>query len=81
MNNLYGKTMSELLPYRGFTGEANVENFDVMSIPDESSVGYIIQLDLEYPRHLHDINKDLPFASTQNTTRFKITKINNHPVW
>ena len=67
INNLYGKAMSELLPYGGFTWETNVENFDVMSVPDESSVGYILKVDLEYPRHLHDIHKDLPFASEHRT--------------
>ena len=28
---------------------------------DDSSEGYILEADVEYPKHLHDLDSDLPF--------------------
>ena len=39
-------------------------NFDVIA-PD-SSTGYILEVDLEYPQHLHDRHTDLPFCLTRD---------------
>ncbi|XP_057671246.1 uncharacterized protein LOC130902976 [Diorhabda carinulata] len=61
VNNLYGWAMCKPLPYGGFEWLDN-ENFDVMSVADNSSVGYILQVDLEYPHELHDLHRDFPFA-------------------
>ncbi|XP_066157689.1 uncharacterized protein, partial [Euwallacea fornicatus] len=42
VNNLYGKAMCEPLPYGGFEWIEDT-NFDVLTIPDDSPVGYILQ--------------------------------------
>ncbi|XP_072389458.1 uncharacterized protein [Diabrotica undecimpunctata] len=60
VNNQYGWAMSQYLPYGGF--EWTDTNIDVLSIPDDSSEGYILEVDLEYPQHLHDRHKDIPFC-------------------
>ncbi|XP_072401744.1 uncharacterized protein [Diabrotica undecimpunctata] len=60
VNNQYGWAMSQYLPYGGF--EWVDSNIDVISIPDDSSEGYILEVDLEYPQHLHDRHKDIPFC-------------------
>ena len=49
MNNLYGWAMSVYLPYDRFKWLKNVDNFDVNSISQESPIGYILEVDLEYP--------------------------------
>ena len=61
MNNLYGWRMSSYLPYDGFKWLKKVYNFDVNSISKNSSIGYIVEDDLEYseelyklPIHIHD---------------------------
>ncbi|XP_074034142.1 uncharacterized protein [Leptinotarsa decemlineata] len=65
VNNLYGWAMSEFLPYGGF--EWTDTNIDVTQIPDDNPEGYILQVDLEYPAHLHDSHKDFPFCPEHRT--------------
>ncbi|XP_050505347.1 uncharacterized protein LOC126883727 [Diabrotica virgifera virgifera] len=62
VNNLYGWAMGEPLPYGGFEW-MDVKDIDVMSVPDDSPVGYMLQVDLDYPRQLHDLHSDFPFAA------------------
>ncbi|XP_044764456.1 uncharacterized protein LOC123321018 [Coccinella septempunctata] len=60
VNNLYGWAMSQFLPYDEF--EWTNTNIDVIQIPDNAPEGYFLEVDLEYPKHLHDIHSDLPFC-------------------
>ncbi|XP_050516505.1 uncharacterized protein LOC114341853 [Diabrotica virgifera virgifera] len=62
VNNLYGWAMGEPLPYGGFEW-MDAKDIDVMSVPDDSPVGYMLQVDLDYPRKLHDLHSDFPFAA------------------
>ena len=41
MNNLYGRAMSEYLPYGGFKCLKNIDGFDVNSISEKSPIGYL----------------------------------------
>lgn len=63
INNQYGWSMGQSLPYGGFQWVENFENFNVMTIADESAEGYILEVDLEYPDALHDVHKDLPLCA------------------
>ena len=49
MNNLYGWAMSGYLPYGRFKWLRNVDGFDINSISEKNSMGYILEVDLEYP--------------------------------
>ena len=62
MNNLYGWAMSGYLPYGGFKCLKNVDKFDVNSISENSSIGCILKVDLEYPDKLHVIHNDYSLA-------------------
>ena len=62
MNNLYGWTMSGYLPYGGFRWLKNVDGFDVNSISEKSPIGYILEVDLEYPDGLHVLHNDYALA-------------------
>ncbi|KAJ8910264.1 hypothetical protein NQ315_005000 [Exocentrus adspersus] len=81
INNLYGAAMSEYLPYGEFEFlEANeIENLDIMNIPDNAEVGYIFDCDLEYPTYLHQLHSDLPLAPQHMTppipSRSKLKKL------
>ena len=61
-NNLYGWTMSKYLPYGEFKWLKNVDELDIMSINEKSDVGYILEVDLKYPKKLHKLHNDYPLA-------------------
>ncbi|KYN07979.1 hypothetical protein ALC62_01044 [Cyphomyrmex costatus] len=65
VNNLYGWAMCQPLPYADFQWVDDVENFDVTTVALDSPTGYILEVDLEYPQHLHDVHADLPFCPTR----------------
>ena len=58
MNNLHGLAMSSYLPYGEFKWLKRFDNFDVNSVSKNSSIGYIFEVDLEYPDELHVIHND-----------------------
>jgi hypothetical protein len=70
-NNLYGDAMSRVLPTGNFCWMSDQEltTFDVQRIPDDSSTGYILEVDLEYPEELHDLHSDYPLAPEKMKVR------------
>ena len=67
-NNLYGTAMSEYLPigdFKWFNCEeksvSEIENI-ILNIPDNNEKGYFLEVDLEYPKELHDLHNDYPLA-------------------
>ena len=64
MNNLHGHAMSQYLPYRGFKWVKDIDKIKqkLVNIKGNSSTGYILEVDLEYPQELHDIHNDYPLA-------------------
>ena len=64
MNNLYGHAMSQYLPYATFKWVKNIDKIKqkLMQIKKDSSTGYILEIDLEYPQELHLILNDYPLA-------------------
>ena len=64
--------MSEALPIGDFTflPEDEVASFDLNSTTKSDEYGYILEVDLRYPKHLHDSHSDYPLAAE----KLKITK-------
>ena len=62
LNNLCGWTMSSYLPYGGFKWLKNVDGFDVNSISKKIPIGYILEVNLEYPDELHVLHNDYPLV-------------------
>ena len=64
MNNLYGHAMSQYLPYGGFKWVKNIDKYKqkLTNIKSNSSIGNILEVDLEHPQELHDIYNDYPLA-------------------
>ena len=64
-NNLYLWEMSQKLPVDSFkwikddltkSNESFIKNYD-----ENSDKGYILEVDVEYPKNLHKLHSDLPF--------------------
>ena len=61
-NNLYGYSMSEPLPYDEIKFDNSVKLEDILNTPDDSDIGYLIEVDLNYPDNIKEKTKHLPFA-------------------
>ena len=65
-NNLYGLEMSQKLPADNFEwieeddlskfNESFIKNYD-----ENSDKGYFLEIDVEYPKNLYKLHRDLPF--------------------
>ena len=58
--NLYGWAQCQPMPFKDFKWCDT--NIDVRDIDNESDIGYILEVDLEYPQELHDAHSELPLA-------------------
>ena len=67
-NNLYGHSMSEYLPYDEIElwhGHPDLlMNWldEILNTPDDSDIGYFIEIDLTYPDNIKQKTKNFPFA-------------------
>ncbi|XP_041675515.1 uncharacterized protein LOC121530461 [Drosophila eugracilis] len=63
-NNLYGWAMSQPLPLSGFKflTREEIALFDYKNILSDGDVGYMLEVDLEYPPNQHDSHNYLPFC-------------------
>ena len=54
--------MSQYLPYSGFKwlNQKEISDFCLNSVSENSSIGYILEVDLEYPSKLHELHNDYP---------------------
>ena len=75
VNNLYGWAMSKKLPVDGFKWVDDLtmvtEDF-IKSYDEESDIGYLLTVDVEYPKNLHMLHSDLPFL----LDRKKVNNVN-----
>ena len=71
-NNLYGWAMPKKLPVNGFKWIDNREIVEHVINEGNDNKGYILEVDVKYPKRLHELHSDLPFLSE----RMKIDKCN-----
>ena len=64
-NNLYGWAMSQYLPTGGFKWltEKQINKINLAQYNEDSNKGLILEVDLEYPKELHDLHNDYPLAA------------------
>ena len=73
-NNCYGWVMSQYLPNGGFRWmtEKEINNLKVPKYQDDSKKGFILEVDLEYPKESHDLYNDYSTESwKKNESKFK----------
>ena len=66
-NNLYGNALSQRLPHSNFQwiDQNTLQTWTsdtILQLDDDGEIGYLCEVDLEYPDSLHDYTSDLPFA-------------------
>lgn len=63
-NNLYGYSMYQSLPLSNFRflDRNEIDVLDITQIDNEAKYGFILEVDLIYPRDLHNDHNDLPFC-------------------
>ena len=68
-NNLYGWAMSQTLPTGSFQWiEPSSDWIErILEHPKDSDVGYILEVDLEYPESLHSAHNEYPLAPERLT--------------
>ena len=49
-----------MLPLRGFKWVP--DEIDILNVPEDSNLGFILEVDLEYPKELHDKYNLYPLA-------------------
>ena len=56
--------MSQYLPFSEFKwlNKKEIDRFDVNSIGGNSSIGYVLEADLNYPDNLLELHNDYPLA-------------------
>ena len=59
-NNLYGWAVSQPLPTGGFKW-VDVNPNEISELATRTDKGYILEVDVSYPKDLHDSHNDLPF--------------------
>lgn len=68
-NNLYGHSMSRPLPYKNFKWVEPLTEEFILNYNEDSDIGYTLEVDLEYPKHLHDLHNDYPLAPEKYTPK------------
>ena len=69
VNNLYGVAMRDFkLPEKDFKWISVDRYDDVIATDSESPTGYILEVALQYPPHLHDDHNDLPLCPVKQVT-------------
>ena len=58
-NNLYGYAMPKFLRTSGFK-YIDPKEFDLNKYSSNSSKGCLLEVDLEYPKKLHELDNDYP---------------------
>ena len=61
-NNVYGHSMSQPVPFDELKFDNNVKLEDILNTPDDSNIGFFIEVDLTYPNILKEKTKNFPFA-------------------
>lgn len=72
-NALYSYCMMQKLPYRNFRWltEREVSAFNLAEIDVDGDTGYVLCVDMEYPKHLHDLHNYFPLAPEKYKTNPK----------
>ena len=64
VSNLYGWAISQKLPLNNFEWTEDIFEFNedfIKHYNEESDEGHFLEVDVQYPKELHELHTDLPF--------------------
>ena len=61
-NNLYGHSMSQFLPYDEIKFEKDIRLDIILNTPDDSEIGYFLEVNLKYSDDIKQKTTDFPFC-------------------
>ena len=64
-NNLYGYAMSRFFPTSGFKW-IDPKEFNLNKYTSNSSKGFVLEVDLEYPKKLRELHNNYPLAQKKS---------------
>ena len=73
-NNLYGSSISRKLATNGFKWVEDLSQFNesfIKNCNENSDRGYFLEVNIDYPKELFNLHKDLPFLAE----RKKVEKV------
>ena len=62
VTSLYAGTMQKMMPLGNYKWNTCITLAEILQTPEDSNVGYFVEVDLKYPSHLHDSHNGLPLA-------------------
>ena len=75
-NNLYGCGMSQKLPVNGFKWIKHLSKCDedfITIYHEDGDKGYILEVDVEYPKNLFNLHCDFPFLPERKNIKKTIS--------
>ena len=63
--NLYGHSVSQMLPYDEIKFEKSFCLDEILNTPDDNEIGYFIEVNLEYPDNIKRENKEFLILSKE----------------
>ena len=73
-NNVYGWAMSQLLPYKNTKLNNDITLETILNTADNDNIGYIVECDLTFPKHLHDKFKKFPSMPRKYNSKKRMVK-------
>ena len=62
VSSLYAGTMQGMMPLDNYKKNTEIIIEQILQTSENSSVGYLVDVDLKYPQYLHDLHNGLPLA-------------------
>ena len=74
--NLYGHSMSQMLPYDEIKFEKEICFEEILNTPDNNEIGYFLEIDLKYPDNIKEKTKFFPLCPENK--KINPNKYNEH---
>ena len=65
-NILYGGFMqNNHLSLKNFALDPQIKNNEILTMPSMALIGYIVEVDIDFPHEIHEVRQNFPLASSK----------------